>query len=394
MAQPRSPTEDPSVDLDPAAVADFHASLRSARRVIAVIGAGLSAASGLPTYRGAGGLWRNHDVTMIASPVSFIRDPGLVWQFNTYWRHLVLSAKPNAAHFALAELAKRMGTHGEGNAGVDGNGNEEAGDNLGFVMLTQNIDGLSARADHPAECLKQLHGCLLDLRCWDAGGCGYVEYGNLTNPVVPALAMDEEDIKRGLGKPGPVESKLMPKASMGLLEGIARKNRQIMGEQYQEKNSRQRDVAPLKPPSEAASGRDGVTLPPPADLEIIPEPRIAAADLPQCPRCKKNLLRPRVIWFGENLPADVVEEVDAIFADPEPIDLCLVIGTSSSVWPAAGYTLEARKKGARVAVVNTDPADAKGMRPEDWTFVGDAAAVVPVLLEPVIGQRDEWMREV
>ena len=64
----------------------FHEKLRSSKRILAVCGAGLSAASGLPTFRGAGGLWRNHDATQLATPEAFTDDPGLVWLFYAYVR--------------------------------------------------------------------------------------------------------------------------------------------------------------------------------------------------------------------------------------------------------------------------------------------------------------------
>ena len=101
-------------------VAAFHKKLRASKRVLALCGAGLSASSGLPTFRGAGGLWRNHDATKIATRNAFHQDPGFVWLFYSYRRHMALKAQPNPAHFALAELARK---------------------NPDFLCLTQNVDG-------------------------------------------------------------------------------------------------------------------------------------------------------------------------------------------------------------------------------------------------------------
>ena len=84
-------------------------------------GAGLSASSGLPTFRGTGGLWRTHDAIELATPQAFNSNPGLVWQFYSYRRHKALQAKPNRAHFALAELARQM---------------------PGFITVSQNVDGV------------------------------------------------------------------------------------------------------------------------------------------------------------------------------------------------------------------------------------------------------------
>lgn len=102
-------------------VQEFQDVLKSSKRVLALCGAGLSAASGLDTFRGAGGMWRNHQATTLATPQAFERDPGLVWLFYSYRRHKALQAKPNAGHYALVELSKKMSD---------------------FITLSQNVDGI------------------------------------------------------------------------------------------------------------------------------------------------------------------------------------------------------------------------------------------------------------
>lgn len=94
--------------------------LKGCKRIIALCGAGLSASSGLPTFRGAGGLWRSYEAMDLATPEAFEANPDLVWHFYSYRRHMALKAKPNRAHYALAELARR---------------------NRDFITLTQNVDG-------------------------------------------------------------------------------------------------------------------------------------------------------------------------------------------------------------------------------------------------------------
>jgi hypothetical protein len=101
-------------------VEEFGRLLKSSKRVLALCGAGLSASSGLDTFRGAGGMWRNHQAATLATPEAFERDPGLVWLFYSYRRHKALQASPNAGHYALVELSKKM---------------------PGFITLTQNVDG-------------------------------------------------------------------------------------------------------------------------------------------------------------------------------------------------------------------------------------------------------------
>jgi NAD-dependent SIR2 family protein deacetylase len=127
------------------------------------------------------------------------------------------------------------------------------------------------------------------------------------------------------------------------------------------------------------------------DLDIsdpnVPIPSLKSKDLPLCPKCKEHILRPGVVWFGENLPRDVLNNVDNFLGQEAKIDLIMVIGTSAKVFPAAGYIDDARDRGARVCVVNMDANDAppSGWMDGDWLFQGDAAVIVPELLRPVIG---------
>jgi len=153
-------------------IESFTAHLQSSKRILALLGAGLSASSGLPTFRGAGGLWRTHDAISLATPEAFSRDPGLVWQFYSYRRHMALKAQPNRAHLALAELARK---------------------HPGFLALSQNVDGLSQRAKHPSEKLQLLHGSLFNVKC-TSFYCSY--HGeNFIDPIAPALRipLDESD---------------------------------------------------------------------------------------------------------------------------------------------------------------------------------------------------------
>ncbi|KAF2837608.1 DHS-like NAD/FAD-binding domain-containing protein [Patellaria atrata CBS 101060] len=294
-----------------AEVQSFRDYLKSSKRVMALCGAGLSAASGLPTFRGAGGLWRTHDAISLATPEAFRINPSLVWQFYNYRRHMALNVKPNPAHYALAELAKKR---------------------KDFITLTQNVDGLSPRAGHPAEQLFPLHGSLFDVKCSEFF-CDYAEGNNFTDPIVPALALplDESD-------PTTTE---------------ARKAKEL-------------DISDAK--------------------VLLPELRLD--DLPHCPKCKKGLLRPGVVWFGERLPEKTLSTAEDWIIASKKIDLIIVIGTSSTVYPAAGYTDRARVKGARVAVVNMERTEktTQGMREGDWYFQGDAGVILPDLLKDEIGE--------
>ena len=117
---PKATLPDPALDISLDDYTSFVTCLKSSRRIMALLGAGLSAASGVPTFRGAGGFWREHDATDLATPEAFEKDPSLVWQFYNFRRHNALKAKPNRAHFALAKLAKVKPD---------------------FLVISQNIDG-------------------------------------------------------------------------------------------------------------------------------------------------------------------------------------------------------------------------------------------------------------
>ena len=111
--------------------------------LLVLTGAGVSAESGLPTYRGSGGLWRSHAFERLDSPEGFRADPSLVWRFYSERREAALAAQPNAGHRALAEVEQRMGER--------------------FLLVTQNVDGLHRRAG--SERLIEIHGRLLGSRC-------------------------------------------------------------------------------------------------------------------------------------------------------------------------------------------------------------------------------------
>lgn len=102
-------------------LADFTAHLQKSRRILGLFGAGLSASSGVPTYRGADGFWGQYSDQQLATVGAFKSDPSLVWQFYDERRAAVREAKPNAAHVALARLAEVM---------------------PGFLTVNQNVDGM------------------------------------------------------------------------------------------------------------------------------------------------------------------------------------------------------------------------------------------------------------
>lgn len=88
------------------------------------------------------------------------------------------------------------------------------------------------------------------------------------------------------------------------------------------------------------------------------------------------------------MPLNVLDDIDEYLSKEQKIDLIMVIGTSAKVYPAAGYVDLARSRGARVAIINMDPNDipASGLEEKDWFFRGDAAQIMPEILQSVIGE--------
>jgi NAD-dependent deacetylase len=111
--------------------------------LLALTGAGVSAESGIPTFRAAGGLWESHPLEKVASPEGFAADPALVWRFYSERRRTAQTREPNPGHRALVAAEEGLGDR--------------------FLLATQNVDGLHARAG--SRRLVELHGNLFLSRC-------------------------------------------------------------------------------------------------------------------------------------------------------------------------------------------------------------------------------------
>jgi NAD-dependent deacetylase len=140
----------PPIDLDDAGPAIDRAAvlLKAARQIAVLTGAGVSAESGIPTFRDAEGLWEGHPVEQVAYPDAFVRDPAMVWKFYNARRDNLRRVEPNAGHFALVRLEQELGPDR-------------------FTLVTQNVDGLHRRAG--SRSVVELHGNLTRARCT---GCG------------------------------------------------------------------------------------------------------------------------------------------------------------------------------------------------------------------------------
>ena len=118
-------------------------SIDSSDHIFVLTGAGISAESGIPTFRDAAGLWRSYRFEEVASPQAWRRDPGLVWDFYSMRRRVAAKAKPNPAHFVLAELEHAVGER--------------------LFLCTQNVDNLHEQAG--SQRVTHMHGELFKSRC-------------------------------------------------------------------------------------------------------------------------------------------------------------------------------------------------------------------------------------
>jgi NAD-dependent deacetylase len=116
--------------------------LHDCEQVVALTGAGISAESGVPTFRGADGLWKNHRATDLATPQAFSKDPQLVWKFYNWRRTLLSRVTYNSAHKALVDLEAKV-SH--------------------FTLVTQNVDGLHLLAG--SKNVLEIHGNIWKVRC-------------------------------------------------------------------------------------------------------------------------------------------------------------------------------------------------------------------------------------
>ncbi|RGB25622.1 NAD-dependent protein deacylase sirtuin-5, mitochondrial [Rhizophagus diaphanus] len=253
----------------------FHQILKSAKHIATICGAGLSAESGIPTFRGEGGFWRTFEATELATPSAFKANPSRVWEFYHYRRELVLKKQANNAHKALVNFENKILS--------------QTPQNQTFTVITQNVDGLSSNLKNFIE----MHGSLFRTRCTK---CGDIKK-NYDSPICEALkGTEDSNFDTNL----PIEK------------------------------------------------------------------------LPFCTKCQ-GLLRPDVVWFNEKLDQNILSK---IHEELDKCDLLLVIGTSGTVYPAAGYSNYVKLRGGKIAIFNIeDTGDA------DFKFIGPCGETLSKALE-------------
>ena len=224
-------------------------------RLFVLTGAGISAESGLATFRGSGGLWNGYRVEEVATPEAWLADPELVWRFYSMRRRDASAAQPNAGHRALAQLESHMPDR--------------------LFICTQNVDDLHERAG--SKNVHHMHGSLFQSRC----------------------------------------------------------------------------VRCVQPFEDRAFYED-------------------AASLPRCPTCAAPV-RPHIVWFGE-IPLDM----ERIYDELERATQFLVVGTSGSVYPAAGLAAIARRRG--IPTIYVGPEEPLNADAFTEILLGTGAGVLPGLL--------------
>jgi NAD-dependent deacetylase len=221
-------------------------------RLFVLTGAGISAESGLATFRGSGGLWNGHRVEDVATPEAWHADPSLVWRFYSMRRRDALAAQPNAGHLALAELERQMPGR--------------------FYLCTQNVDDLHERAG--SHHIHHMHGSLFQSRCTRCNA---------------------------------------PFADAAFYE----------------------------------------------------------TTLPTCKVCA-HPVRPHIVWFGE-----IPLAMDDIYAELDRATALLVVGTSGSVYPAAGLVHIANQR--RIRTIYAGPEAPLNAEAFDEILLGPATEVLPTL---------------
>jgi NAD-dependent deacetylase len=143
------------------AVRHLASRIKGARRLTIMTGAGVSAASGIPTFRGPQGLWRQFRPEDLATPEAFARDPQVVWEWYAWRREQIAACQPNAAHEVIAHWAKEVGA----------------------FVITQNVDDLHLRAGTPS--LIRLHGSIWELSCASRCAAGARPWRDERVPLSP-----------------------------------------------------------------------------------------------------------------------------------------------------------------------------------------------------------------
>lgn len=239
-------------------------------RVLVLTGAGVSAESGIPTFRGKDGYWRNLDPTKLATPEAFGRDPQLVWDWYRERRQRIRNAQPNAAHEAIARLAHHV---------------------TDFLLVTQNVDDLHARAGMPAKKTVQIHGDIFATRC---SRCEFRRF--------------------------------------------------VHEHEYEQEH-----------------------------------------EIPRCSQCNA-LMRPGVVWFGEQLPGNELQRVEN-FLDGGACDVVIVSGTTATFGYIIDWALRGSPERFRGELIEVNPEETPLSRFATRLVREPAAIALPQIVDELLDSR-------
>jgi len=320
--------------------------------VVAFTGAGVSAESGVPTYRDPGGLWRRYDMKKVSHIKNFLLDPIACWRFEMELHRLLQDVKPNDGHRALAEL-------------------ESLGVLVGIV--TQNVEGLHTSAG--SKVVVELHGNETQALCLRCGSkCTAVEAfksvgwldseGNIVEVALP----DVSPILRESGGEGSTSSS----SSTPVLKP---KPKREAHNSLRQSSSAVRSSSQSSSRSSSSTSSSSSSLDPLQRGESAPK---APPGAPCCPECGVGLLKPDAIYFGEKLHSPTLQRAEQLFSQSR---VALIVGSSCQVAPASVLPLALRRRGGKIVDVNP-----KGSRFSDIADVwlkGPSAEVLPELVRTV-----------
>ncbi len=149
--------------------------LKNKERIVILAGAGMSAESGVPTFRDKEGLWNNYEPHQLATLEAFLADPKLVWEWYLWRRDVIAKCKPNPAHYAVAKIEMQLGNK--------------------LNLITQNVDGL--HRDAGSKNFLEVHGCIWEVRCIKCGKAGIAKN-------IPEENLPPKCLCGGLVRPGVV----------------------------------------------------------------------------------------------------------------------------------------------------------------------------------------------
>eukprot|EP00928_Gymnodinium_smaydae_P036496 TRINITY_DN25502_c0_g1_i1.p1 TRINITY_DN25502_c0_g1~~TRINITY_DN25502_c0_g1_i1.p1 ORF type:complete len:643 (-),score=108.07 TRINITY_DN25502_c0_g1_i1:58-1935(-) len=313
-------------------------------------GAGVSAESGIPTYRDPGGLWEIYDQMEVSHIKGFARDPLKCWRFELELTQLLKHCGPNAGHLALRDL-------------------ESAG--VVKTVITQNVDGLHLAAG--SKDVLEIHGSETRGICMESKcrktvpyedvfrELGWIDDKGATTTSAPALPSQKREKTRG-----GIYAELTDSSSSSSSSSVASSS---------DDDGSDASSSSSKGPKKFRKVVD--------KLRVKVKDTDAAARIakgPKCPTCKVGLLKPDAVYFQEPLPKKIIKRALKLSKDAKAF---LVVGTSGQVAPACKLPGLA-KKHSKAKIIEVSPRETNMSKDADLLLLGTGATVLPALAAAVV----------